>query len=310
MTKERINLNCIQWLIDILRNPQTGNKFEYKEDTSLLIDIQSKQTYPVIHTIPVFLTEDITSAKSDLHRSLDSEFNYVEHYTKDAEAFDYFSRPANRSLQVEENIVRRQILRKIPKDANCILDVGCGSAWLSRELTKKGKKVISLDISLINTRKAIKQTPASNHAAVVADVFHLPFAENSIDCIVASEIMEHLYDPFLFIQKLLSILKPGGRLILSTPYNEQIEYSLCVHCNRITPRNAHLHSFNKKKMIQMTEKLKTKNVKIKIFNSTFLIKLRIHLLLSTISFEFWNLTDAVACKIFSDAFRIMTVIDK
>ena len=49
----------------------------------------------------------------------------------------------------------------------------------------------------------------------------------------------------LFIEKLIEKLKTGGKLIITTPYNEKLEYYLCVHCNLPTPKNAHLHSFNK-----------------------------------------------------------------
>jgi ubiquinone/menaquinone biosynthesis C-methylase UbiE len=93
---------------------------------------------------------------------------------------------------------------------------------------------------------ALKNLPHPDHSAIVADVFNMPFKKNSFDIIIASEVIEHVFDPKLFIEKISAVLKPGGKLILLTPYNETIIYHLCVHCNNPTPANAHLHSFNEK----------------------------------------------------------------
>ena len=77
-------------------------------------------------------------------------------------------------------------------------------------------------------------------------MFLICLSPESFDIIVASEIIEHVYDPKMFIDCLLDILKPSGKIIITTPYNEKIPLSLCVHCNQLTPGNAHLHSFNEK----------------------------------------------------------------
>ena len=72
-------------------------------------------------------------------------------------------------------------------------------------------------------------------SGLIADAYKLPFNPNTLDCIVASEIMEHTFNPEKFISNLLNVLKPGGKIIITTPYDEQINYHLCVHCNHPTP---------------------------------------------------------------------------
>jgi len=47
--------------------------------------------------------------------------------------------------------------------------------------------------------------------------FNYPIKENSIDTIVAAEVIEHLSMPFKFLQECYRILKPKGRLIITTP---------------------------------------------------------------------------------------------
>ena len=294
------------WFTEILRDPVSSDVLE--DDNGLLINAVAKRSYPVRQQIPVFTEGRVADVTTELHTKSNSRFDYIAHYEADAEVFDYCSPHVSPSENAEETILRKMIAKNIPNDATLLLDVGCGSAWFAGHFVPKGKRVVSLDVSFVNASKAMMLTSASNHAAVVADVYRLPFGENTFDAIVASEIIEHLYDPALFVQKLIHILKPGGKLIITTPYNEPIEYNLCVHCNRPTPRNAHLHSFNREKIEEIVATLPTKEVKIKLFNNTLLMKLRIHVLLKNTFL--WRMLDAMTNKIFKKAKRIMVVLTK
>lgn len=299
-----------KWIIDILRDPLTGVPVEYNESTNTFVDVKNGTSYSVVNDIPVFLRKRENSVRSHIHDKTDTNFDYISHYEKDAEVFDYSAGQLSRSSICEEALLRKRILEKISKNDEMILDVGCGSAWLAEEMVKRNKKIVSLDISLINTRKALDRIPSEDHAAVVADVFNLPFGENTFDCVVASEIMEHLYDPLLFVQRLIRIVKPGGKLIVSTPYNEVIEYYLCIHCNKPTPKNAHLHSFDEKKMNDIFKGSGASDYTISIFNNKLLVKLRLHLLLSAISFGWWKFFDKIAENLYPKAYRIITVFSK
>jgi len=294
------------WFTALLRDPVSLEILEYTD--GLLTNAVTKQSYPVRQQIPVFTEDRVVKVTTDLHARMDSQFNYIDHYEKDAEVFDYCSPHVSSSMNIEEAILRKMIARNVPKEAALLLDTGCGSAWFAKHFVAKGKQVVSLDVSFTNVSKAMTAISSPNHAAVVADVFQLPFEENTFDCIVASEIIEHLYEPTLFTKKLFYILKPGGTLILTTPYNEKLEYNLCVHCNKPTPRNAHLHSFNEKNMKQLMWAATEKEVKIKRFNNALLMKLRIHLLLKNTLL--WRVLDTMTNKIFKQTMRMMVILTK
>lgn len=53
---------------------------------------------------------------------------------------------------------------------------------------------------------------------VVGDALSLPFEANRFDCIFASEVLEHLSDPFLFVREVSRVLKLGGMIILTVPF--------------------------------------------------------------------------------------------
>ena len=166
-----------------------------------------------------------------------------------------------------------------------------------------------MDISFKNPAEVLKENPDENHAALVADAYHLPFKKNSFDAIIASEILEHVYDPKLFMIKLLEALKPGGRLIITTPYNEKIEYFLCVHCNKPTPKNAHLYSFNEKNIVNFIPQ-ELVNFKTDKFSNKYLVRLRLNLLMSFLPFGLWKFKDAVINSIFKNPLRLLIELEK
>lgn len=53
---------------------------------------------------------------------------------------------------------------------------------------------------------------------VVADAHNLPFDDNSFDAVLAVEVLEHLYDPHMAVSEMYRVLKPGGRVILTTRF--------------------------------------------------------------------------------------------
>lgn len=53
---------------------------------------------------------------------------------------------------------------------------------------------------------------------VVADITNMPFSDNHFDAVICSEVFEHLPDPVAAQRELARVLKPGGRLILTTRF--------------------------------------------------------------------------------------------
>ncbi|MCX6154162.1 MAG: methyltransferase domain-containing protein [Candidatus Kapabacteria bacterium] len=228
---------------EILCCPKCNAEFELQ--TNALLCKSCKMNFELIDEIPLLLLKNNNQEESGM--------NYIKHYTIDANEFDYFEDRADRATEDDERRVRQYIISKINKNSKLFLDVGCGNAWLAEGLIPKGKVVISSDISLINLQKARKKVLSPNHLQVAMDGLNPPFKQNTFDCIIASEILEHIVNPDKFINGLMKILKPGGQLIISTPYKEKIQYSLCIHCNHITPKNAHLHSIDESFFNKITD---------------------------------------------------------
>lgn len=214
----------------------------------------------------------------------------MDHYKKDAVEFDYFEEKKGATAH-DERRLREYIISKIPKDVKSILDVGCGNGWVAKEFLPEGKQVYSLDISVTNPVKVKKLYPDEKHIGITADSFHLPFNNNSFDCIIASEIIEHVFNPAGFVNELFRVVKKGGSLIVTTPYKEKLIYYLCIHCNQKTPANAHIHSFDEKKLENFYSGSDLESFKHETFGNKVLIFLRTYVVLQYFPFWVWKLKD-------------------
>ncbi len=272
---------------------------------------ECNQSYSIENGVPVFIKrfDYEKEMQSDLHKNQDTVFKYVDHYQKDGVEHDYFQE-RGAGTEHGDRRVREHIISNITKKAGVVLDVGCGSAWVAKNLCPKNYEVVSMDISLDNTTKALQKYPFENHSAVIADVFSLPFNTNVFDYIIASEIIEHVVDPAAFVKNLIRVLKPGGKLIVTTPYKEKIKYTLCVHCNKPTPIHAHLHSFDEKILTALYKGEEIKSCEYYTFGNKIPIYLRMHVFLKYLSFWWWKKFDRVFNFIYNVPIRILIKWEK
>jgi ubiquinone/menaquinone biosynthesis C-methylase UbiE/uncharacterized protein YbaR (Trm112 family) len=243
-----------------------------------------KRSYPMEGSVPNMVKPD---------DAINAEFDYLNHYITDSETFDYFEARTG-ATEHSERRLREVIGRFVPSKVKTILDVGCGSAWVAKTFLPNGVTVCSLDASTINPHKALQRVPGSKHYGIAADAFHLPFKDNSIECIIAAEIIEHVPDPAAFVGELFRILAPGGSLIISTPYKEVLRYELCIHCNKQTPVNAHLHSFDEQKLASLNQSTDLEVFRFRAFNNKLLLFARTYILLRHFSLKLWMLVDKLA----------------
>jgi ubiquinone/menaquinone biosynthesis C-methylase UbiE len=148
------------------------------------------------------------------------------------------------------------------------------------------------------------------HFALAADSFHLPFNDKSFDCVIASEIIEHVFDPAEFIKELFRVVKKGGRLILTTPYKEKLIYYLCIHCNQKTPANAHIHSFDEMKLERLYSGSDLESFKFETFGNKLLLYLRAYVILQFFPFWMWKLKDKFFNLIIEKPVHIICVYKK
>ena len=111
--------------------------------------------------------------------------------------------------------VRDDLLLYIPLDARSLLELGCGEAGLGAVI-KQRQKCRVVGIELDPEAAAIARKKIDD--VYTGDVRHLvEVIDERFDCIVASEIVEHVDDPWLLLADLRNVSAPGGRLVISIP---------------------------------------------------------------------------------------------
>jgi SAM-dependent methyltransferase len=91
-----------------------------------------------------------------------------------------------------------------------LVDIGCGYKPYERDLRGIVKEHVGVDY---------QETPYDlNRVDIVATAYSIPVADGTFDCALATEVLEHLEDPFAAVSEWFRIVRPGGCLLVTTPF--------------------------------------------------------------------------------------------
>lgn len=117
-----------------------------------------------------------------------------------------------------------KIIRSIQDNVR-VLDVGCATGYVGKELKRKNCYVVGLEISRDMADIAVHY----DDEVIVADVENieeLSFSPRSFDVIVFGDVLEHLKRPDLVLINLKRYLKSDGFVIASIPNVAKLELRL------------------------------------------------------------------------------------
>ena len=122
-------------------------------------------------------------------------------------------------------------VRALPETGRA-LDVGCGDGRLTTLL--RAREVVGADVSAVALARApfdgVKLEPDEQ----------LPFADNEFDLVLCAETIEHVRDVQLLLSELRRVLRPGGRLAVTTPASAPLirpEHPFSPHIRFFTRRS-------------------------------------------------------------------------
>jgi 2-polyprenyl-3-methyl-5-hydroxy-6-metoxy-1,4-benzoquinol methylase len=107
-----------------------------------------------------------------------------------------------------------------PHAGTRVLDLGCGNGFWAGVFAGRGCTVVGIDSSPTGidlaraTHQGIRFEVSDIEANILAALDEDPF-----DLVVSTEVIEHLYSPQTWADACVDALRPGGTVIVSTPYH-------------------------------------------------------------------------------------------
>lgn len=113
-------------------------------------------------------------------------------------------------LNAQRTALILERLERIAPDS--LLDAGCGGGVLAGMFAERhpGSKCYGLDLNP-------PSQGTDNPAFIAGDIRALPFGDQTLQCAVCSETIEHLADPDRALAELRRALAPGARLLITVP---------------------------------------------------------------------------------------------
>ena len=134
----------MDFLLNLLAAPTTLSPLVMQEGRKSLMEQNavSPRTFPVLEEVPDFLAYQVpivANIEDGPHG--EKRFDYLDHYAKDADFFDYFAVPEDPATQHENQRLHETIFNELPEASSVVLDLGCGGAWFARKALPLGHKV-------------------------------------------------------------------------------------------------------------------------------------------------------------------------
>lgn len=140
----------------------------------------------------------------------------------------------------------RYIAARVPLAGARVLDVGCGGGLLSEALAREGAQVTGIDLGeeLIEVARLHRLESGLEIDYQLESVEALADARPAgFDVVTCMEMLEHVPDPAAIVQACARLLRPGGRLFLSTVNRTPAAFALAIvgaeYVARLLPRGTH-----------------------------------------------------------------------
>ncbi len=120
-----------------------------------------------------------------------------------------------------------------------ILDIGCGNGSFTHFIAQQGYEVVGVEESDSGIKLA--RNNFTNCQFLQGSIYNLPETKliDKFDIVISLEVIEHLFYPKELVRAAKKVLKPNGRLIVTTPYHGYLKNLALALSGKM---DAHFHA--------------------------------------------------------------------
>lgn len=130
-----------------------------------------------------------------------------------------------------------ELVKKL-EGVRTICDLGCGNGHITGRLAKLGFSVTGVDASASGIAIARRAYPSVEFVEALIDR-ELRLGE--FDLVVSSDVIEHMYRPSDLLEAARALLKPGGQILLGTPYHGYLKNLVLAATGKMDAHFSSLH---------------------------------------------------------------------
>ena len=127
-----------------------------------------------------------------------------------------------------------------------VLDLGCGLGDLTADLAGVAS-VVGVDVAEAALRRAQARHPELTFLRAPIDG-QLPLEDNAFDVVWSSEVIEHVADTARWLSEVRRVLRPRGRLLLTTPSHGRVLLAIGGVERFSEPLGDHLHLYTQRSL--------------------------------------------------------------
>jgi 2-polyprenyl-3-methyl-5-hydroxy-6-metoxy-1,4-benzoquinol methylase len=153
-----------------------------------------------------------------------------------------------------------------------VLDVGCNDGYVTSLIKAQNNHVIGCDVSKKQIEKAKKNGIDARYHDITS---RWPSWMNDFDVIILGDVIEHVFDTDFLLDNCFQALRPGGKLIITTPnvaslgrrlmllfgVSPYLEYSSNLSTNGL-PSVGHIRYYTKQNLVRQLEYHKFQNISV------------------------------------------------
>ena len=145
-------------------------------------------------------------------------------------------------LQPPDRDLRLAFLRAHVAPGDAVLDLGCGDGWATAELAALGARPVGIEIAQAAVDRARGNHPELDVRLAPLDG-PLPFDDGAFDVVWSSEVIEHVADTAPWLSEVRRVLRPQGRLLVTTPNHSRLRLLAAGIEPYSQPLGDHLHLY-------------------------------------------------------------------